>query len=213
MVLPLEDMTALDTGRLENLVGTFPEEEQSFDFSAYSSGGICLFLGVLPPARTLPAQPQVAGILREMGEQVLAGRTVFPMALAPWERITVRALAEVFVEVVIDGRYKGFQLIAAPREMGGEVEICVSQEFCDLVLGRWDRWSAGKGDSTAPPLQPWSWVGEEPAAAETEAPALPGPRRGSRESAGAGLRPHLRRLTGFLSPGRAARRDPVPAIA
>jgi hypothetical protein len=213
MVLQLEDVTALDTGRLANLVGAFPDEEQSFDFSAYSSGGICLFLGVLPPARTLPAQPLVAGILQEMGEQVLAGRTVFPMALAPWERIAVRSLAEVFVEVVIDGRYKGFQLIAAPREVGGEVEICVSQEFCDLVLGRWDRWTSGGGDSAETPLQPWSWVGEEPAAAEVEAPSLPGPRRGNRESASGGFRPHLRRLTGFLSPGRAPRRDPFPATA
>lgn len=223
MILQLENgAAALDDERVECLVGAFPDEDRSFDFSAYSSGGICIFLSVLPPAATLPAQGQVAEALLQMGAQILDGRTVFPMAMAASERDVLRRLAEVFVEVVIDGKCQGFQLIAAPREADGEVEVCVSQGFRDLVLGRWDQWSAGQRDFPAalapePASQPWSWTCQEAfAVEEAEVPSLtPAPRRGigGMGGKGEGFRPHLRRLAGLLSPERGARCDPAAAVA
>ncbi len=221
--LEIGAVATLDTGRVESLVRTFPDEDGSFDFSAYSSGGLAIFLGVLPPSTTLPGQDQVARILQEMSEQILAGRTVFPLELAPLERNALRRLAEVFVEVVIDDRYKGFQLIAAPREADGEVEVCVSQGFCDLVLGQWDRWSAGQRDFPAavPEQQPWSWSCEGAFAVETADVPSPGPepRRGyggygsSGGSHGEGFRPRLRRLAGLLSAERGARSNSAASAA
>lgn len=232
-MLQLENSAAvLDTGRTESLVEAFPNEDRSFDFSAYSSGEVCIFLSVLSPATTLPAQQEVARALRQMGAKILAGRTVFSLELTPFEREAVRRLAEMFVEVVIDGRYKGFQLIAAPREADGEVEVCVSQGFCDFVLGRWDRWSTGQPDfsaamTTEPASQPWSWTCEEAFAVEQADVPSPAPeaRRsygsigsnrsndGSNDgSKGEGFRP-LRRLAGLLSPERGARSDPAAAVA
>jgi len=151
-MVELEDGVATleDTSQagLENLVMAFPDEDGAFDLCGYSSGRICIFLSLLRSGTTLPARHQVVGILRQMAAHVAAGRTVFPMEPAASERAALRRLADVLVEVVVDGIPKGFRLVEGYHE-NGTTGICVSQGFCDLTLGRWEEWSAGSDESEA----------------------------------------------------------------
>lgn len=138
-MLQLQDVAAPpQTGWLEHLIDAFPDEAESFDLSGYTKGGACIFLSVLPSFNALPARRQVAGILHRIGEQVVAGRTVFPMELASGESEAIRRLAAVLAEVVIDGSLRDFPLLAASREAGGQMEIWVSEGLRDLLRGRWD---------------------------------------------------------------------------
>jgi hypothetical protein len=150
-MLQFEDAaTPLEMGLesvLEDLAEAFPDADGSCDLCGYASGRVCIFLSLLTSGMTLPARHRVAGILRQMADQVLAGRTVFPMELAPFDRAGLRRLADVFAEVVIDGIPRGFPLIEGHHENDGAIGICVSQGFCDLVLGRWDHWGATSAGS------------------------------------------------------------------
>lgn len=200
-MLQFEDVTAAPaTGWLEHLIDAFPDEAESFDLSGYAKGGVCMFLSVLPSAVALPARRQIAGVLRQIGEQVLAGRTVLTIEAAPSEAAAVRRLAAVLAEVVIDGSSKDFPLLAASRQADGKVEIWVSQGFRDLVLGRWDQW--GPGDDRvdadpAPELAAFSWALPQGVAVAAAEPPPPSPEvpRGSRET----FRCRLGRLAGAFS--------------
>ena len=84
-MLQLEDMAVpAQTGWLEHLIESFPDEAESFDLSGYANGGVCIFLSALPSFKWLPARPQIAGILRRLGEQVVAGALSPPEELIPF---------------------------------------------------------------------------------------------------------------------------------
>ncbi|HEV8578908.1 MAG TPA: hypothetical protein VGX68_07465 [Thermoanaerobaculia bacterium] len=208
-MLQLEDIAAPpQTGWLEHLIDAFPDEAESFDLCGYANGGVCIFLSVLPSLKALPARRQVAAILRHIGEQVLSSRNVFAVEVARFGGEAVRRLAAVLAEVVVDGSSKDFPLLAASREVDGQVEIWVTQGFCDLVLGRWDQWASGKRDdgprssfpeSESPPREP-----SERAAFTVATP--PPPLAGAAHAARETLSLRLGRLAGAFSPKRPARR-------
>ena len=190
---------------LEYLIEAFPDEDGSFDLCGYASGRVCIFLSLLRPSTSLPSRQQVAGVLRKMAEQVRDGRSVFPLDLGPFERPAVRRLADVFVEVVVEGAPRSFPLIEGYHE-NGAIGVCVSQGFRDVVVGRWDQWTAA---SAAEPEGTVAAVAEEEAAPDASAPPQDAPESAAgtaAEPASGVLRLQLRRLAGIWPAAKSERR-------
>jgi hypothetical protein len=159
MTLQLEpDAVASEEG-LRCLIDAFPDEDESFDLCGYSAGKVCTFLSLSWPATTLPSRGQVTAILCQLADHVLAGRTVFTMKLPAAEQAVLRRLADVVAEVVVDGASRRFALLEGYHEQDGAVGICVSQGFCDLVLGRWEAWSGTRDGTGSVGASPTDWVG------------------------------------------------------
>jgi hypothetical protein len=193
-----EPVSAPDTGSLDDLIEAFPDEAASYDLSAFAKGEICIFLSV-PAASTLPSRGQIAGVMRRIGERIVAGETVFSLELSPPDADVVRRLAAVLAEAVIDGSSRDFPLFAVSRQADGRMEIWASQGFCDLVLGRWDQWNSGDRDvrygaEPGPDAEPSAPLPLAPlAAADTPPPIAEAPR-----SDPSGGRFHFRHLADAL---------------
>jgi len=147
-MLQFEESAKVCATGLEHLIGAFPDDDGCFCLSGYSAGGVCLFLSMQPDTLTLPGQREVAAFFHRIIDRLEAGAVVFPMELSAAERKLIRRLGAVFVEVVIDGQWRGFPLLISSGEAAESPEVWVSQGLCDLVLGRWELWGADR------PLEP-----------------------------------------------------------